>query len=304
MSSSFMAYSILIRRNEVEEQQSTLYNLIRNWVNSLPQQTNYHDKILELEPSSVHYDQNNYEIYGFFWYGIYGNPGKLIKASTGEQIANITEDDAPTHSYFFYFGKYVGNSMLFLLEKKSNFSFYTPVEKNLNDYVKNQNYKLDIVPIQSKKLLLEWLERGSLKSISIIKLHPDVSRDLLGELERDDIELETVIKAKKNKFFSRSIKQSFKDYLNGDENQVNQFLGSYYNPEDSKLKVELKIGKKIRNVYISPEATNIRSLFEIDTDVILYGPDNQPNLDAFLAEARSLKEELINTYARIDQERT
>lgn len=297
-----MAYSMTLKQNNLEQSQDILYRLIDSWIQSIQPLDEIPGKILRKELQEVHQDDSTNEIYGFLWYGAFGNPGELIDSTTRTVKAYITLKDAPTHPYFFYFGRYVGNNMLFLLEKKSNFSFYTHIEEELYRFIEQRNYKLYMAAIQSKEILLRYLNNGFIKSLSVIKINPDITENLLGNLDIEDINVEVIFKAKRRKFFGSRVNDSLKAFINGNNEPISEILESYFDPNsDLGLKAEIKVGRRIRTVYMSPEARNLRSLFDIDPNITLYGTDNRPILDVFLGQARNLKEDLINVINRADQ---
>lgn len=237
----------------------------------------------------------NNEFNGWSEIGDYGYSSKIKSIATGQVTHMKADDEAEMLRMFFSgiipSGAYKG---LIALEKFKTIGFKTILQDDFNAYLQqNQiNAKVDLYPILPRKVAEQYLQKGRICKIRMIKHNSPKILDTYYEdnVNENDIgTLEYVIKPKKSSL--SYVTSKLKKYFNN-EVKVNQIIEMQHIEYDN-MKLEVSIGKKIRTINLNDLSTltgeiNISNEVELDLD-------GHPNHLSILNIAKDIINEYIET---------
>lgn len=246
------------------------------------------EKLLQIQ--EYDFDGGKEFIRGRLERGAYGFSSKIINIESNVLKYDKAANEAEMLP--FYFLTFLPNSYnrgLLLLQTFGQYGFKTDLEKDLNDYVSEVglNIKIIINSLAPKKVIENYLEKGSIKKMRLIKYNlPDDITDWQSQDRfEDECYMEVSINAKKQKninYYKNGILKLINREIENDE--LVEIEG--FNFDYDEVKVELKVGKKRRTINLT-DTTQVRGKFDV-TEQVNIMDSGHPTYESIDREAEGL----------------
>ena len=225
--------------------------------------------------------------------GSYGYSSKIKSITTSEITHSKTIGEADMVPLFFYASipkdSYKG---LIALERFRVFGCKTVLENDLNQFLKDSNYKAKITlhPILPETVAKQYLTKGNICKMRLVKhsVPTDIADVYKDEYRNGEFgTFEYVMNPKKNKYLP--FKKDINKFLNNAIGLKN--IIEVHGIDYDNIKVELQIGNKKRTISLN----SIDKLSgDIDiSDEVEFENDGHPKYKSILSIAQEIVEEYI-----------
>lgn len=250
-------------------------NFLQDYVKSLDKQIFVNDhqkKSIQFDGSKTSFNTSKRIISGVVESGDYGIAGRIVDRHTKKQVYRKKVDDLDIKPFYFllYLPKKKATGIL-ILQRFGVHGVNTVLTSHLSSFFKDRfsDLILDFSPFVSKKLARSFIEKGSIKELSLRRynLPSDVIDKLgLGKYEEDILSIELRISAKPRR--SLNVNDRVKKFINNPNAaffDVKELKSIGFDGEnESKIRVEL--GSSMRTIDLS-DTGQIRPYYDIDKDV-------------------------------------
>jgi hypothetical protein len=297
MSSTLAIYEIKAIKEDRSLSGDEIFSLIKTCVetNNRLNKLEEYQRVCNVDASTLQINDAEKEMSGYLHYGPYGSSGNVKSTINSHPDIPVSIDDAVTHKYFFYLtNKNFSTSVILVAERKSN----TGIEGSLENLVLNfyKNLKFRFEPIFPDSLIARILEEWDHKSIRITRKVPhEVIEDQVQSGPREEnYEIETTIKAKKNKIFDPNIKRIIKMYKTSrNMSTISELyssfgMGGISEGDITQIKVEVEKNNRKRTVNLKND--KMSSIYDLPAEV--YGNSGEPIREMIETEAKNWVQEL------------
>lgn len=301
-------YTIKVREKRKKNSALPLENFVgredflkffQEYIKSFDQQLELNEdqkKSLMLDSETLSFNAPERMISGIIESGDYGYAGTGVNIKTGEISYERTVDDTEIKPFYFLIFMPKGKGLgFFMLQRIGVYGIHSVFKRHLNNFFESRfaNLKLDIDQFVSKELARAYVEKGSIKEITLIKnnLPADIAEkiDMKG-YQKEIKTLELKIKAKDRLPFNDKAAKFMEDpntaFFEVEALEDLGFDGSH------KIKVKSKYNGNTRTVDLS-DTGQIRPYYDIDSDVEK-NADGHPTFISIDKVAKELIKELTS----------
>lgn len=270
-----------------------------DYIKSFDQQLELNEdqkKSLKLDSESLSFSSAKRTISGIIESGDYGFSGTGFNINTGKKSYERTPDDTEIKPFYFLIyipkGKGVG---FILLQRLGVYGIHGIFKRHLNNFFESRfpDLKLDVEQFVSKELAKTFVEKGSIKDITLVRydLPADIATKIgLKGYQKEIKSLELKIKSK-SRFHINNKAASFMNNPNSSFFEVKELEDIGFDDE-ARVKVKSKYNGNVRTIDLS-HTGQIRPYYDVDNEVEK-NSDGHPIFTSIDNIAKSLIEELTS----------
>lgn len=255
-------------------------------------------KSIQFDGSFLKINTSKRIISGVIESGDYGIESKIVDKNTQKQKFTKLVDDLDIKPFYFllYFPKNSKYGFI-ILQRLGVFGINSIFSNHLSTFFKTKydDLIIDFAPFVSKKLAKAFIEKGSIKELSLRRYNlPEDVADKLGILEyhEDILSIELKITAKPKR--SISINNKVKKFINNPNGaffDVQELKRIGFDGENNS-KIKVMLGKNTRTIDLS-DTGQIRPYYDIH-DEVEKQKNGHPKFSSIDEIAKSYLEDLLN----------